>query len=59
MNRYQAMLDAGYEPGVRYGASVNLCSCGKRAEYVVRTYGSQVDHVCAEHYQRWKEWRAR
>lgn len=57
VNRFQNMLDAGYEPGKTYNTTVNLCFCGKRAEYVVRTHTT--DHVCAEHYQMWKKERAR
>lgn len=55
MNRFQAMLDAGYLPGVRYGASP-LCACSKRPEYVLGIQG-QTTYLCRDCYRKYRATR--
>lgn len=55
-DRFGSMLAAGYDPRKTYG-SMPLCYCGKKPEYIVRANGSQVEHVCVEHFAAWKRAR--
>lgn len=57
MNRFDNMLARGVEPGKTYGA-MPLCYCGRRAVYLMGTFGSQLAHLCEEHGQLAKKARA-
>lgn len=56
-DRYQDMLNRGYEPGKTYYSTSPLCHCGRKTEYVVRTLSSQLEHLCVEHYRVWQNAR--
>lgn len=56
-SRFNDMLARGYEPGKMYGASP-LCWCARKPEHLVRSGGSQLVHLCEEHYAEWVQARA-